>query len=427
MATADQQQTQTMTIEDAIQIAIQHHQNGELEEARNIYHQILKVEPDYPDALHLLGVVAHQAGRDDRALELIQRAIQVRPDQAMYYNNLGEALRALGRLEESIPQYRMALEIQPDLLEAMNNLGLLFMEMGQLEEATTFFRKVLEVQPDFVLGLNNLGHCLRTRGKLEEAIQLFQQALQIRPDDALAKQNLQASLNEYELSTSYDPAVAARLRSNAPDPMRTYIGVEEEEAQKLMRGRKDEEEWEDEAEAQQDGETAPEQATSDSGPDNKVAVKAMKKKRASIADQPGQVEEVKALENEAQEAWRTRYPISYYNPKYDTLKVPLMLWVVILFLMRHVLLLILGTFGRTPWVMQWALEKPLFFIADLFPFLVAYGVGNRLPEAGPKMRMLAFRALAADVCGTDRQRPDGALLQRRDTQSVFGAAGLSAR
>ena len=46
---------------------LQHHQAGRLELAEEIYRRILAVEPNHPDALHLLGVVAHQAGKHDGA------------------------------------------------------------------------------------------------------------------------------------------------------------------------------------------------------------------------------------------------------------------------------------------------------------------------------------------------------------------------
>ena len=52
----------TLTIEQAFQIAVQHHQAGRLSQAEQLYRQILAQMPNHPDALHLLGVVAHQAG-----------------------------------------------------------------------------------------------------------------------------------------------------------------------------------------------------------------------------------------------------------------------------------------------------------------------------------------------------------------------------
>ena len=49
-------------IEQAMRIAIGHHQAGRMAEAEGLYRQVLEQDPGYPDALHLLGVLALQAG-----------------------------------------------------------------------------------------------------------------------------------------------------------------------------------------------------------------------------------------------------------------------------------------------------------------------------------------------------------------------------
>ena len=48
------------TISEALAIALQHHQAGQLPQAEQIYRQILEVEPNHADAWHLLGVLAHK-------------------------------------------------------------------------------------------------------------------------------------------------------------------------------------------------------------------------------------------------------------------------------------------------------------------------------------------------------------------------------
>ena len=52
-----------MTIPQALQLAVQHHQAGRLAEAELLYRQILAAQPNHADALHLLGVMAQQVGR----------------------------------------------------------------------------------------------------------------------------------------------------------------------------------------------------------------------------------------------------------------------------------------------------------------------------------------------------------------------------
>ena len=54
-----------------LESAIARHRVGQLQEAETIYRQILGIEPEHPDALHLLGVVANQVGRPKESIECI--------------------------------------------------------------------------------------------------------------------------------------------------------------------------------------------------------------------------------------------------------------------------------------------------------------------------------------------------------------------
>src|SRR5262245_14538789 len=89
------------TIAEALATAVQHHQAGELQAAEQIYRQILASNPNQPDALHLLGVVASQVGNQEFAIESISRAIALDATDPGFHNNLGNAFRAAGRFDEA--------------------------------------------------------------------------------------------------------------------------------------------------------------------------------------------------------------------------------------------------------------------------------------------------------------------------------------
>jgi len=69
-----------LTIQQAFDLALQHHQAGRLHEAEQLYRQVLAQQPNHAKALHLLGVLAGQVGRNDVAVDLIRRAIAFRPN-----------------------------------------------------------------------------------------------------------------------------------------------------------------------------------------------------------------------------------------------------------------------------------------------------------------------------------------------------------
>ena len=70
------------TISEAFAIAFQHHRAGRLQAAEELYREILAAQPDQPEALHFLGVIASQMGQHKAAVEYIERAIRRKGDAA---------------------------------------------------------------------------------------------------------------------------------------------------------------------------------------------------------------------------------------------------------------------------------------------------------------------------------------------------------
>ena len=52
-----------LTVDQALQLAVNYHQANRLTEAEAIYRQVLLVLPEHPEALHLLGVVTGQQAK----------------------------------------------------------------------------------------------------------------------------------------------------------------------------------------------------------------------------------------------------------------------------------------------------------------------------------------------------------------------------
>ena len=93
---------QTLSLEEALDLGLQHHAAGDLSKAEGIYQQILQTDPNHPVALHLIGVIAHQKGENDGAVNLITKAIDIKPDFPEAHSNVGLALQELGRLDDAV-------------------------------------------------------------------------------------------------------------------------------------------------------------------------------------------------------------------------------------------------------------------------------------------------------------------------------------
>jgi predicted O-linked N-acetylglucosamine transferase (SPINDLY family) len=183
-----------MNIAEALALAVRHHQAGHLQQAEDLYRQVLQADPQNADAWHLLGVALHHAGRNAEAVEHIRRALALDRAQAVFHGNLGLAYAALGRIEEALASYQEALRLQPDYANAHNNLGALLHSLGRFTEAETAFRRAVRIRPDFADAHNNLGTALKAQSRFAEAVLSYRESLRLRPNYPAACSNLGAAL-----------------------------------------------------------------------------------------------------------------------------------------------------------------------------------------------------------------------------------------
>ena len=88
-------------------------QVGQVVEAEGCSRQALTQEPDYADAMHLMGIVAFHNRQYDHAVEWIALALRQVP-KAEYLLSLGNALQQLGRLDEALKAYDRGVMFKPE-------------------------------------------------------------------------------------------------------------------------------------------------------------------------------------------------------------------------------------------------------------------------------------------------------------------------
>lgn len=165
------------SVAQRLKVAVHHHLAGSLKSAEKEYREILRIDPQYSDALHLLGVIRHQERHHSTAVELISRAIALKPDSVRYHKTLGATFLEMGRLEEAEGSYRRAVTMNPSHAESWYHLGHILHRRLQIQEAASCFRRALQIQPNHLESRFELANALKTKGKLEEAIECYQEIL----------------------------------------------------------------------------------------------------------------------------------------------------------------------------------------------------------------------------------------------------------
>ena len=183
-------------------------------EAEKIYGQILKVQPNHFDSLHLVGVIYAQRGNHVESVRQIDLALKINPKAAYAHHNRGLALQELKRLDDALASYDKAIALKPDYAEAFNNRGLALRELKRLDQALASYDKAIALKPDSAEAFSNRGVALRELRRLDEALASYDKAIALKPDYAEAfnyRGNALQALNRLDDAlASYDKAIALK-------------------------------------------------------------------------------------------------------------------------------------------------------------------------------------------------------------------------
>jgi len=189
------QELQSLSVPQAIQLAVGLQQKGFVEAAAEIYRRVLSAIPDQVDALHFLGVCLRQLGQADEGLQLVQRAVAADPAHVDARNSLGNFYLERGRLEEAREAYREVVAQRPEFAAAHANLGVVFQRLEDKVAAEAAFRRALAVDPHYASALHNLGSLLWDADRMDEALTCFREALTLMPYDGDSYRRLGATLS----------------------------------------------------------------------------------------------------------------------------------------------------------------------------------------------------------------------------------------
>ncbi len=171
----------TPTIAEILGRAMQEHEAGRLDAAEHLYEQALAVEPDSPDALHLLGVLEAQRGNHKQAARLIGQAIALLPQEAMFHNNLGNVWMERGCVEDAEACYRQAQMLAPLRVDVLNNLGVLLSLTKRRDDGEQLLKRAAELAPKFSDARQNLANHYLRAGRVPEALGQCLEGLLVAP------------------------------------------------------------------------------------------------------------------------------------------------------------------------------------------------------------------------------------------------------
>lgn len=163
--------------------AIEYHQQGNFDQAEQIYRHILETVPNHPDILNLLGLIAQSKNIHQEAVNLFYQAIQSDNTRPQFYFNLGISLHLWNKPYEALEAFRKSAALDANIKETWYEIGNLYKELGQKENANNAYTQALKLDNHYIEAIINkitLNHSSSAAIlELEKLKQLYPDALQI--------------------------------------------------------------------------------------------------------------------------------------------------------------------------------------------------------------------------------------------------------
>jgi tetratricopeptide (TPR) repeat protein len=152
--------------------------------------QSLDDNPDTPDLIYDLAMVAEKLDKVDEAESRLKRLVELKPDDAQALNALGYTLvDRTPRTYEGFALIERAHKLSPKDPFILDSLGWAFYRMGRLDEAERYLKLALEGRPDAEIAAH-LGEVLWRKGDRDQARALFKAQLDSNPENQVLKETV---------------------------------------------------------------------------------------------------------------------------------------------------------------------------------------------------------------------------------------------
>lgn len=199
-------------------------QEEDWERAEAVYEELLRLEPNFPEARNKLSFVLYRMKNAEGAAREAQAELRIWKGNAEAHKNAGLALYEARKYRAAVAEYDEALRLHPAYGPALIDRALAYDGLKDLPEAIAAYQKAEKVLPDDAVLHYNLANDLDAAGQKDEAIREYREAKRSDPARFDARQNLG---NALMMSGKYQDAVAEfrDLVRMYPDAEMSRVGL----------------------------------------------------------------------------------------------------------------------------------------------------------------------------------------------------------
>ncbi|PIW64162.1 MAG: hypothetical protein COW13_01160 [Candidatus Omnitrophica bacterium CG12_big_fil_rev_8_21_14_0_65_50_5] len=217
-------------LDTKISLAVVQLKRGQITSAQNALQQVLKVDPQNPQALTHLGTVAYVKKDFPGAISSYQNALQLvqsgggdaetrsknKALLADIYGGLGMSLWQLGNTQEATKYFSAACGMSPSVA-CHEKMGKIYYEIGQWDNAISELVQVLQTNKENTELYGVIGMAFTKKGEIENAISAFQEGLRYAKDQKKISRLHSNSGHLYLQMQRAEPAVSEFMAAITSD------------------------------------------------------------------------------------------------------------------------------------------------------------------------------------------------------------------
>lgn len=174
------------SVRNLLDLAIGYSGAARLDDAERTYERLLELSPDFPIAVHNLGMLAHRRGNYEQAITYLNRALELEPKYLLAQLHLADSFKSSDRPKEAYGAYERVLALEPrnpqeagGYIDALYKIASLDLKMGAYERAGRFLTELIGMAPNHNKAYYAYGQVLLQMGYPTEAQKAFDKHVQI--------------------------------------------------------------------------------------------------------------------------------------------------------------------------------------------------------------------------------------------------------
>src|SRR5215469_6286296 len=164
------------TSNEKLREAIKAWRSGDIVRAGQLALESAGEDQNNPKAYHLLGMALERMGHLHKALVTYERAFQLDPEDPELLINLGLIAWNLKLIDGAQTMFRLYIAACPDSPLGYNNLGSVQGDMGRPDLAIEILRDAIRKMPGQAILWNSLATVLAEEGRASESIIFYEEA-----------------------------------------------------------------------------------------------------------------------------------------------------------------------------------------------------------------------------------------------------------